>query len=221
MHVCLCAATPPFGKEAVRLLNAKLDSYLQLADSTVKALCAYPENWKGFLFTAAQNYKYSFFDQVLIYAQRPDATACAEYGFWGKHMGRYVRRGSKGIALIDSRGDVQHLRYVFDVSDTAERTEWHRRFQRLTMCPKAKTSPVSSPESLPRWRPDGGTKTPRTRLRFSRNEGATSLLMRMRSSMPSARAWAICSVSAAGLRPTIRRTQVQARGHRFLKHRRR
>ena len=67
----------------------------------------------------SRNYKYNFADQVLIHAQRPDASACAEYDVWTGRMGRYVRRGAKGIALVDYSGDAPRLRYVFDVSDTA------------------------------------------------------------------------------------------------------
>ena len=69
----------------------------------------------------SRNYKYSFADQILIHAQRPDASACAEYDVWTRRMGRYVRRGAKGIALVDSTGDAPRLRYVFDVSDTGAR----------------------------------------------------------------------------------------------------
>ena len=69
----------------------------------------------------SRNYKYSFVDQVLIHAQRPDASACAEYDVWTGRMGRYVRRGARGIALVDYSGDAPRLRYVFDVSDTGAR----------------------------------------------------------------------------------------------------
>ena len=69
----------------------------------------------------SRNYKYDFADQVLIHAQRPDASACAEYDVWTQRMGRYVRRGAKGIALVDNSGDAPRLRYVFDVSDTGAR----------------------------------------------------------------------------------------------------
>ena len=69
----------------------------------------------------SRNYKYDFADQVLIHAQRPDASACAEYDVWTGRMGRYVRRGAKGIALVDNSGDALRLRYVFDVSDTGSR----------------------------------------------------------------------------------------------------
>ena len=69
----------------------------------------------------SRNYKYSFADQILIHAQRPDASACADYDVWTRRMGRYVRRGAKGIALVDNSGDAPRLRYVFDVSDTGAR----------------------------------------------------------------------------------------------------
>ena len=75
----------------------------------------------GFLGTVSRNYKYSFADQLLIHAQRPEASACADYDVWTGRMGRYVRRGAKGIALVDYVGDAPRLRYVFDVSDTGVR----------------------------------------------------------------------------------------------------
>lgn len=79
--------------------------------------------WKAFLSSAANNYKYSFSDQILIYAQRPDATACAEIGFWNERLGRWVNKGAKGIALLDNRFDKPRLHYVFDVSDTNSRKD--------------------------------------------------------------------------------------------------
>ena len=79
------------------------------------------DKWMAFLRTAANNYKYSFNDQILIHAQRPDATACAEIGFWNDRMNRWVNKGSKGIALVTYSGTVPRLRYVFDVSDTHNR----------------------------------------------------------------------------------------------------
>ena len=86
------------------------------------------QEWTAFLTTAARLYKYPFHEQMMIYAQRPDATACAEYDLWNEKMGRYVRRGSKGIALVDDSGDRPRLRYVFDISDTGtrehSRTPW-------------------------------------------------------------------------------------------------
>ena len=76
------------------------------------------DKWTSFLRTAANNYKYSFVDQILIYAQKPNATACAEIGFWNEKMHRWVNRGASGIALFNYTGSNQRLRYVFDVSDT-------------------------------------------------------------------------------------------------------
>ena len=79
------------------------------------------EPWTAFLGTVSRNYKYSFADQILIHAQRPEASACADYDVWTRRMGRYVRRGAKGIALLDTSGGAPRLRYVFDVSDTGAR----------------------------------------------------------------------------------------------------
>mgnify|MGYP001217304593 CR=1 FL=1 len=79
------------------------------------------ENWTSFLKTASNNFKYNFIEQVLIYAQRPDATACAEIGVWNEKLNRWVNRGATGIALFDYSGSYQKLRYVFDVSDTNSR----------------------------------------------------------------------------------------------------
>ena len=76
------------------------------------------DNWTSFLRTASNNFKYDFHEQILIYSQRPDATACAEIGFWNDKMHRWVNRGATGIALLDYSGSNQKLRYVFDVSDT-------------------------------------------------------------------------------------------------------
>ena len=104
-------------------MGTKLDSYTELARRTIDGFVDDGEQWTRFLDTAAQNYKYTFAEQVLIFAQRPDATALAEYDFWSQKMGRYVKRGSKGIALIDDAGDAPRLRYVFDVSDTAMRAD--------------------------------------------------------------------------------------------------
>lgn len=79
-----------------------------------------PDHWISFLSTASWHYKYSFEDQILIYAQRPDATACAGYEEWNDKMNRYIRRGSKGIALLGDNG--YSLRYVFDIADTGSVT---------------------------------------------------------------------------------------------------
>ena len=99
----------------------KTGEYLKLAGQTAKELTRYWENWTDYLTTASRLYKYSFSDQLMIYAQRPDATACAEFDIWRNRMNRYVRRGSKGIALLDESSGFPRLHYVFDVSDTGVR----------------------------------------------------------------------------------------------------
>ena len=99
----------------------KTEEYLALACKTADSFSRRWEHWAEFLITAARLYKYSYPDQLMIYAQRPDATACAEYDVWNNKMNSYVRRGSKGIALLDESGGYPRLHYVFDVSDTAPR----------------------------------------------------------------------------------------------------
>ena len=99
-------------------MPSKLQSYMQMADEAQRQITGSLQGWTSFLTTAARLYKYPYAEQVMIHTQRPDATACAEYDFWNEKMGRYVRRGSKGIALIDNSGERPRLRYVFDVSDT-------------------------------------------------------------------------------------------------------
>ena len=99
----------------------KTQEYLNLAQQTAKELTRYWENWTDYLTTASRLYKYNFADQLMIYAQRPDATACASFDLWNDRMNRYVRRGSKGIALLDQSSSVPRLHYVFDVSDTGVR----------------------------------------------------------------------------------------------------
>ena len=107
---------------------SKADYYSAIARETLEGLTVSWQEWTKFLTTASRLYKYPFMDQVMIYAQRPDATACADYDLWNHKMNRYVRRGSKGIALLDENGDKPHLRYVFDVADTGarenSRTPW-------------------------------------------------------------------------------------------------
>ena len=102
-------------------MPSKTEEYLALAQQTAKELTRYWENWTDYLTTASRLYKYSFPDQLMIYAQRPDATACAEFDIWRNRMNRYVRRGSKGIALLDESSGFPRLHYVFDVSDTGVR----------------------------------------------------------------------------------------------------
>ena len=99
----------------------KTEEYLALAQRTANGLTRYWESWTAYLTTASRLYKYRFEDQLMIYAQRPDATACADYDIWNNRMNRYVRRGSKGIALLDESSGYPRLHYVFDVSDTGVR----------------------------------------------------------------------------------------------------
>ena len=102
-------------------MPSKTEEYLALAQRTANGLTRYWESWTDYLTTASRLYKYPFADQLMIYAQRPDATACADYDIWNNRMNRYVRRGSKGIALLDQSSSVPRLHYVFDVSDTGVR----------------------------------------------------------------------------------------------------
>ena len=102
---------------------AKLENYVELARQTMREISADGENWRAFLTTASNVYKYGFYDQLMIYAQRPDATACASFELWTNTMRRYVRRGAKGIALLDMTGDVPRYHYVFDAADTGMRKD--------------------------------------------------------------------------------------------------
>lgn len=102
-------------------MSSKTEEYLVLAQRTANGLTRYWESWTDYLTTASRLYKYSFPNQLMIYAQRPDATACADYDVWNNRMNRYVRRGSKGIALLDESSGYPRLHYVFDVSDTGMR----------------------------------------------------------------------------------------------------
>ena len=102
-------------------MPSKTEEYLALAQRTANGLTRYWESWTDYLTTASRLYKYPFADQLMIYAQRPDATACADYDVWNSRMNRYVRRGAKGIALLDESSGFSRLHYVFDVSDTGVR----------------------------------------------------------------------------------------------------
>ena len=102
-------------------MPSKTEEYLALAQRTANGLTRYWESWTDYLTTASRLYKYPFADQLMIYAQRPDSTACASFDIWNNRMNRYVRRGSKGIALLDQSSSVPRLHYVFDVSDTGVR----------------------------------------------------------------------------------------------------
>ena len=121
-------------------MPTKAEQYAQMADQVARQLTGSWQEWAGFLTTAARLYKYPFHEQMMIYAQRPDATACAEYDLWNNRMGRYVRRGSKGIALVDDSGDRPRLRYVFDMSDTGTRE--HSRTPWLWTLNEEHTAPV-------------------------------------------------------------------------------
>ena len=102
-------------------MPAKVDTYLDLARETALGLAGSVGAWTAFLDTSSRLYKYPFHDQLMIHAQRPEATACASYEVWNDTMRRYVRRGAKGIALLDNSGDAPRLRYVFDIADTGTR----------------------------------------------------------------------------------------------------
>ena len=121
-------------------MPTKAEQYAKMADQVARQLTGSWQEWAGFLTTAARLYKYPFHEQLMIYAQRPDATACAEYDLWNDRMGRYVRRGSKGIALVDDSGDRPRLRYVFDISDTGTRE--HSRTPWLWTMNEEHTMPV-------------------------------------------------------------------------------
>ena len=123
-------------------MPTKAEMYAQMAEKVAVQLTGSWQEWAGFLTTAARLYKYPFHEQLMIYAQRPDATACAEYDLWNDRMGRYVRRGSKGIALVDDSGDRPRLRYVFDISDTGTRE--HSRTPWLWQLEERHIGPVSA-----------------------------------------------------------------------------
>ena len=123
-------------------MPSKAEFYRQMAEQVSTQLVGSWKEWTAFLSTAARLYKYPFHEQMMIYAQRPDATACAEYDLWNEKMGRYVRRGSKGIALVDDSGDKPRLRYVFDISDTGTRE--HSRTPWLWQLEEQQIGPVSA-----------------------------------------------------------------------------
>ena len=158
-------------------MPTKAEQYAQMADQVARQLTGSWQEWAGFLTTAARLYKYPFHEQMMIYAQRPDATACAEYDLWNDRMGRYVRRGSKGIALVDDSGDRPRLRYVFDISDTGTRE--HSRTPWLWKMGEEHAAPVMAmldattmlaaviwpsiwPTWPPNWRRNTGRNTGRT-----------------------------------------------------------
>ena len=120
----------------------KLQAYAEQAERTARQITGSHLAWTAFLTTAARLYKYPYNEQLMIYMQRPEATACAEYDFWNEKMGRYVRRGSTGIALIDASGYKPRLKYVFDVSDTGGKENARR--VRLWELKDAHTDSVSA-----------------------------------------------------------------------------
>lgn len=132
-------------------MPSKYQEYRQMADTAERQLTSSYKSWTQFLRTAARLYKYPYNEQVMIHAQRPDATACAEYDFWNKKMGRFVRRGSTGIALIDTSGQKPQLRYVLT---------WPTPANGNTRAPCISGSSAQSMRmpSLPRW--SGATVCP-------------------------------------------------------------
>lgn len=104
-------------------MHPKTQTYIDLAQSAARQITSNYRSWTGFLTTASRLYKYSYSDQLLIHAQRPEATACAEYDLWNNVMHRYIRRGAKGIALLDVHAGQVGLRYVFDIADTGTRQQ--------------------------------------------------------------------------------------------------
>lgn len=135
-------------------MASKLQAVIGMADKLTSDLTAHRGAWRQFLQTAARVYKYSFADQLLIFGQRPDATACAELSLWNDRMGRWVNRGAHGIALIDTRGRRPRLRYVFDVSDTHPSRERLGRPLRLWTIRPEQQEAVS--ERLEQMYPDAG-----------------------------------------------------------------
>ena len=123
-------------------MPSKAEFYRQMAEQVLAQLVGSWKEWTAFLTTASRLYKYPFHEQMMIYAQRPDATACAEYDLWNNKMARYVRRGSKGIALVDDSSDKPRLRYVFDISDTGTRE--HSRTPWLWQLEEQHIGPVSA-----------------------------------------------------------------------------
>ena len=107
-------------------MTSKLEYYSRMADRTAKQVTGSFGEWTALLETMGRLYKYPFHEQLLIFAQKPEATACADYDLWNNTMRRYVKRGTRGIALIDTSGDNPRLKYVFDVSDTGGRANSRR-----------------------------------------------------------------------------------------------
>ena len=123
-------------------MQTKVQAYVQLADETALKITGNYLDGLSFLTTASRLYKYPYHDQLMIYAQRPDASACAAYELWNGTMHRYIRRGAKGIALLNPTANGMRIRYVFDVSDTGTRKRqnrlsarcWQKNFLRMRRC---------------------------------------------------------------------------------------
>ena len=98
-------------------MSSTVTALVQMADHAATQITASHESWTDFLKTSAQLYKYPYHEQLMIYAQRPNATACAGYELWNEKMRRYVRRGSKGIALIDASGDKPRIRRLYPLQE--------------------------------------------------------------------------------------------------------
>jgi N12 class adenine-specific DNA methylase len=122
-------------------MASKFQFYAVVAEQAAKDVMHTTPDWMSFLDAAARMYKYSFPDQLMIYAQRPDAIACAPIELWNEQFGRFVRRGSKGIALIDDTGSYPRLKYVFDVNDT-EPSRYNARPVRLWMMGEEHKAPI-------------------------------------------------------------------------------
>ena len=160
-----------------------LQQYRQLADHMATQITASFQSWTDFLTTAARLYKYPYHEQLMIYAQRPEATACADYELWNKRMGRYVRRGAKGIALIDNSGDNPKLKYVFD-GNTAR--SMSRQFQPLWRNSLPFPTMAASQSSLDRFPP---SKSQNIFLPTSRTSSASLTDRIWRGIMTMTKAW--------------------------------
>lgn len=102
------------------MAKKKYDLITELYAGAVKEVTAKPEHWMSFLNSACRNFRLPFDEQLLVHVQRPDATAVLEMEAWNRKFGRWVKRGSKGIAVIDKNSPVMRLKYYFDVSETQE-----------------------------------------------------------------------------------------------------
>lgn len=148
-------------------MMSNLEFYSAMASYTATHLTDSWQRWTAFLTTASRLYKYPFHEQLMIFAQRPDATACAEYDLWNDTMRRYVRRGSKGIALVDNSREKPRLRYVFDISDTGLR--------KIPATPSCGSFARSMRRRWPRRLPSGLVRRPKTTWRNSLKASRPSL----------------------------------------------